>query len=150
MIRGTTSLLGLSIKIRTKHNKGTTLCWGGGGGVNGEVVPVPLFLFFYFSTLPLLKIYIPFKLLDRHTPKSSTTLPKMSHLHSPYFEYVFIFHNPVLWFKIICVVFLCSRLKRFRNLRLTEGSLPLQISSCAVSTKFYGTHVTTLFIIFSY
>ena len=32
MIRGTTSLLGFSIKIRTTHNKGTTLCWGGGQG----------------------------------------------------------------------------------------------------------------------
>ena len=46
MVRGTTSLLGFSIKIRTKHNKGTTLCWG--GGVKGKVVPGPLFLTFLF------------------------------------------------------------------------------------------------------
>ena len=47
MIRGTTSLLGFTIKICTKHNKGTTLCWGG-GGVKGEVVPGPLFYTFLF------------------------------------------------------------------------------------------------------
>ena len=53
MIKGTTLLLGFSIKICTKHNKGTTLCWGGGGGVKGEVVPGPFFILFYFCTLPL-------------------------------------------------------------------------------------------------
>ena len=55
MIRGTTSLLGFSIKICTKHNKGTTLCWGGGG--QGQSGPRTTFLklflnFFIFAPFP--------------------------------------------------------------------------------------------------
>ena len=57
MIRGTTLLLGFSIKMYTKHNKGTTLCWG--GGVKGEVVPGPLFYTFLFlhPSLTLLQLH---------------------------------------------------------------------------------------------
>ena len=36
--------------IFKKHNKGTTLYRG--GGVKGEVVPVPLFLLFIFAYFP--------------------------------------------------------------------------------------------------
>ena len=51
IIRGTTSLLGFWIKICTKHNKRTTLRWGGGG--QGRSGPGKTFLYFFiFAPFP--------------------------------------------------------------------------------------------------
>ena len=51
MIRVTTSLLGFSIKICTKHKKGTNLCWG--GGLRSKWSSDHFLKLFYFCILPL-------------------------------------------------------------------------------------------------